>query len=120
MGDSSILWLRVAAGLYSFGLLDAIVTVLRRREGIFRIALAAFGLGAVFQLVSIVELAMAQKQLPVSDIFETMSFCAWVITAAFLAIYYRYRLASLSVFIFPLVFIMTLVGSLRNPVSSWS
>jgi len=120
MGESSILWLRVAAGLYSFGLLDAIITVVRRREGLFRLALGAFGLGALFHLVSIVELGMAQGQIPVSDIFQTMSFCAWTITASFLAIYYRYKAGSLSVFIFPLVFVMTLVGVLGSPVSTWS
>ncbi len=120
MNESSVLWLRVAAALYSLGLLDAIVTVLRRSENLFRIALGAFGLGALFHLVSIVELGLNEHQLPVSDIFETMSFCAWIITATFLAIYYRYKAASLSVFIFPLVFVMTLVGALRNPVSAWS
>jgi ABC-type transport system involved in cytochrome c biogenesis permease subunit len=120
MGESSVLWLRVAAGLYSLGLIDAIITVIRRRAGIFRVALAAFGLGALFQLVSIVELGMVQHQLPVSDIFETMSFCSWIITATFLAIYYRYKAASLGVFIFPLVFVMTLIGALRTPVSTWS
>ena len=120
MGESSVLWLRVAAGLYSVGLLDAIITVMRRREALFRIALGAFGLGAIFHLVSIVEQGLAQHQLPVNDIFETMSFCAWIITATFLAIYYRYKAGSLSVFIFPLVFVMTLVGALRSPVSPWS
>jgi ABC-type transport system involved in cytochrome c biogenesis permease subunit len=120
MGESSVLWLRVAAGLYSIGLIDAIITVLRRREGLFRIALGAFGIGALFQLVSIVEQGLSQGQLPVSDIFETMSFCAFIITASFLAIYYRYKAASLSAFIFPLVFVMTLVGALRSPVSTWT
>jgi len=120
MGDSGILWLRVAAGLYSFGLLDAIITVLRRREAIFRVAIVAFALGAVFQLVSLVEMGLAQGRLPVNDIFETMAFLAWIVTVVFLAIHYRYKAASLSVFIFPLVFVMTLVGALRNPVSPWS
>ncbi|MDP9171602.1 MAG: cytochrome c biogenesis protein [Acidobacteriota bacterium] len=120
MNESSVLWLRVAAGLYSLGLIDAVVTVLRRSEGLFRIALGAFGLGALFHLVSIVELGLVQHQLPVSGIFETMSFCAWIITATFLAIYYRYKAASLSVLIFPLVFVMTLAGAMRDPVSTWS
>jgi len=120
MGETSVLWLRVAAGLYSVGLIDAIITVMRRRAALFRVALGAFGLGALFQLVSIVEQGLVQHQLPVNDIFETMSFCAWIITAAFLAIYYRYKAASLSVFIFPLVFVMTLIGALRSPVSAWS
>jgi ABC-type transport system involved in cytochrome c biogenesis permease subunit len=120
MGESSVLWLRVAAGLYSLGLVDAVLTVLRRRQGLFGIALGAFGLGALFQLVSIVEQWLALGQFPVSDIFETMSFCAWIITITFLAIYYRYKAASLSVFIFPLVFVMTLVGALKSSVSAWS
>src|SRR5581483_6023125 len=76
MGESSILWLRVATGLYSLGLLDAIITVLRRREQLFRAALAAFGLGALFQLVSLVEQGLLQHHLPVNDIFETTSLCA--------------------------------------------
>jgi len=120
MGQSSILWLRVAAGLYSVGLLDAILTVLRRQQSLFRIALGAFGMAAVFQLVSIVDQWMALGQFPVSDIFQTMSFCAWVITVAFLTLYYRYKASSLSVFIFPLVFLMTLVGALKSQSSSWS
>jgi cytochrome c-type biogenesis protein CcsB len=110
----------VAAGLYSLGLLEATLTVLRRKQTLFRAALGAFGVGALFQLVSIVDRWLALGQFPVSDIFETMSFCGWVITISFLALCYRYKAASLSVFIFPLVFLMTLVGTLRSASSSWS
>jgi ABC-type transport system involved in cytochrome c biogenesis permease subunit len=116
MGESSLLWLRVAAGLYSLGLIDAIVTVLRRRESLFRVALGAFGLGAIFQLVSIVEQGLVQHHFPANDFFETMSLCAWLVTLVFLAIYWRYKAESLSVFVFPLVFVMTLVAALSNPV----
>jgi ABC-type uncharacterized transport system permease subunit len=120
MGETSFLWLRVAAGLYSLGLLEAIVTVLRRRESLFRVALAAFGLGALFQLVSIVEQGLVQHHFPANDFFESMSLGAWLVTIAFLGIYWRYKAESLSVFVFPLVFVMTLVAALRNPVSHWS
>ena len=120
MGESSLLWLRVAAGLYSLGLFDAIITVLRRRESLFRVALGAFGLGAIFQLVSIVEQGLVQHHFPANDFFETMSLCAWLVTIAFLTIYWRYKAESLSVFVFPLVFVMTLVAALSNPVSRWS
>jgi ABC-type uncharacterized transport system permease subunit len=120
MGETSILWLRVAAGFYSLGLLDAIITILRRRESLFRAAFAAFGLGALFQLVSIIEQGLVQHHFPANDFFETMSLCAWLVTLAFLIIYWRYKVESLSVFVFPLVFVMTLVAALRNPVSRWS
>ena len=120
MGETSILWLRVATGLYSFGLLDAIITVLRRREQLFRASLVAFGVGAVFQLVSLVEQGLLQHNLPVNDVFETTSLCAFVVTVAFFLVYWRYKIESLSVFVFPLVFLMTLIAALRNPVSGWS
>src|SRR2546423_5597305 len=120
MAEASILWLRVAAALYSFGLLDAIVTVIRKRERLFRTALAAFALGALFHLVSIIEQGLFAHHFPANDIFESMSFCAFVVTVLFLFVYWRYRAESLSVFIFPLVFLMTLVATLGTPVSSWS
>jgi len=37
----------------------------------------------------------------------------------YLFIHWRYRLESLSVFIFPLVFVMSLVATLGNPVAAW-
>jgi len=121
MAEMSIIWLRVAAGLYSLGLADAILTIIQRRVRLFRIALGAFTLAAVFHLVSIVEEGTAIGRFPASGFYESMSLCALLITSLFLFIYWRYRLESLSVFIFPLVFVMTMVASLGRPVSaSWS
>lgn len=113
------MWLWVAAAFYSLGLLDAIVTVIRRREGLFSAAVGAFSVGALFHFVSIVEQGVAQSHFPANDLFQTLSLCGWVIAAAFLGAYWRYRSASLSVIVFPLVFIMTLVAALKNPVSKW-
>lgn len=120
MGESSLLWLRVATGLYSLGLIDAIVTVLRRRESWFRVALGAFSLGIIFQLVSIVEQGLIEHRCPINGFFETSSLCAWLIGIVFLGIYWRYKAESLSVFVFPLVFVMTLAAALSNPVANWS
>jgi ABC-type uncharacterized transport system permease subunit len=121
MAEMSIIWLRVAAALYSLGLVDAILTIIQRRARLFRIALGALTLAAVFHLVSIVEEGIAIGRFPASGFYESMSLCAFLITALFLFIYWRYRLESLSVFIFPLVFVMTMVASLGRPVAaSWS
>lgn len=115
MAATSTLWLRVAALLYSLGLLHAVLTVIRRRDRLFRVAMAGFVLGSVFHMVSIVEQGLAEGRCPVNNFFETMSLCGWLLSAAFIAVYYRYRTESLSVFIFPLVFIMTMVASLSKP-----
>jgi ABC-type transport system involved in cytochrome c biogenesis permease subunit len=121
MAEMSVIWLRVAAGLYSLGLLDAILTIIQRRVQMFRLALGALGLAAVFHLVSIVEEGTAIGHFPASGFYESMSLCAFLITALFLFVYWRYRLESLGVFIFPLVFVMTLVASLGRPVAaSWA
>lgn len=115
-----MLWLRVAAGLYSLGVLYAILTLVQRRRHLFRIALTAFGLGGVFHLVSIVDQGLALGHFPASNIFESLSLCAFAVTALFLLTSRRYPLESLAPFIFPLVFMMTVAAALSTPVGSWS
>ncbi|HTS29744.1 MAG TPA: cytochrome c biogenesis protein CcsA [Bryobacteraceae bacterium] len=116
----SVIWLRVAAALYSIGLLHAILTLVRRREHLFRVALGAFGLGSVFHFVSIVEEGLLNARCPIANIYETLSMCAFLIVVVYLIVHWRYRMESLSVFIFPLVFVMSLVSTLGNPVSAWT
>src|SRR2546427_6091120 len=99
MAEMSIIWLRVAAGLYSLGLLDSIFTVIQRRAHLFRLAIGAWGLAAIFHLVSIVEQGVSIGHFPASGFYESMSLCAFLITSLFLFVYWRYRLESLSVFI---------------------
>jgi ABC-type uncharacterized transport system permease subunit len=117
----SVLWLRVAAVLYSLGLLHVLLTVIhRKREGVFRVAMAAFYAGVVVHIVSIVEHAIASGRFPANDFFESASLCALLIALLFLFVYWRYGYESLAVFIFPLVFVLTLVGELGGPVAPWS
>jgi ABC-type uncharacterized transport system permease subunit len=120
MAEMSVIWLRVAAALYSLGLLHAILTLVRRREQLFRVALGAFGLGAVFHLVSIVEEGVSSHHCPINNFYETLSMCAFLVVLLYLGAHWRYRLESLSVLIFPLVFVMVLVATMGNPVGAWS
>ena len=120
MAEMSVIWLRVALALYSLGLLHAILTLVRRKEHLFRVALGAFAMGALFHFVSIVEEGIANKRCPITNFYETLSMCAFLIVVVYLFVHWRYKLTSLSVFIFPLVFVMTLVAGLGNPVSAWS
>ncbi len=120
MAEMSVIWLRVAAALYSLGLLHAIFTLVRRREHLFRVAMAAFGLGSVFHFVSIIEEGLLNNRCPIANFYETLSMCAFLIVLLYLFVQWRYKMDSLSVFIFPLVFVMALVATLGNPVSAWS
>ena len=120
MAEMSVIWLRVAAALYSLGLLHAILTLVRKREHLFRVALSAFSIGAVLHGVSIVEEGLLMNHCPIANFYETLSMCAFLITMLFLFVYWRYKTESLSVFIFPLIFVMTLVSTLGNPVDAWT
>jgi ABC-type uncharacterized transport system permease subunit len=120
MAEMSVIWLRVAAALYSLGLLHAILTLVRRREQLFRVALGAFGLGSVFHFVSIVEEGIVSNRCPITNFYETLSMCAFLLVLLYLFAHWRYKLESLSVFVFPLVFVAALVATMGNPVSAWS
>ena len=120
MAEMSVIWLRVAAALYSLGLLHAILTLIRKRDQLFRVALGAFAVGAVLHFVSIIEEGLLENHCPIANFYETFSMCAFLLTVLFLFVYWRYKLESLSVFVFPLVFVMALVATMGNPVSAWT
>jgi ABC-type uncharacterized transport system permease subunit len=116
MAEMSVIWLRVAAALYSLGLVHSILTLVRRRDHLFRVALGAFGIGSVFHFVSIVEEGIINNRCPIANFYETLSMCAFLFAVLYLVVHFRYKVESLSVFAFPLVFVMALVATLGNPV----
>jgi ABC-type uncharacterized transport system permease subunit len=98
----------------------AILTVLRRKSRVFPVALAAFTVAVVLHMVSLVEETVSMGGLPLNNFYESASLCAFLIALLFLFVYWRYRIESLSVFLFPLVFLMALIGATGIPIGSWS
>lgn len=113
------LWLRVALALYSLGLLHGVLTLVRRRRRVFRVALGAISLGVIFHFVALVEDGLAIQHFPVTTLREAASLCAFLLATAFLLVYWRYRFHSLSVFVFPLVFVLTLPAALEQTPNYW-
>jgi len=120
MIDFPILWLRVAAALYLVGLTHSIVTLLRRQSRLFQVALVAVQAAVVFHFVSIAEHSAALGRLPVSNFFETASLCAFLSAVVFLIVYWRYRFIGLSLFVFPLVTVLTIAAAMGVPMASWA
>ena len=116
MHEMAVFWLRMATALYGVGLLHVMAVLLRRREGFLKPALFAFLIAAVLHFVAIVELSVAIGHLPVDTFFESATVCAFLIAVLFLFVYWRYDAASLSVCIFPLVFVLTQVGAMESPM----
>ncbi|MBM3737410.1 MAG: hypothetical protein FJW39_16645 [Acidobacteria bacterium] len=120
MFESSVFWLRVAVVLYALGLGHTTVTVLRRTPLPFAPAFWAFAVGTVLHMVSVVEMWFALGHLPADNFLQSSSLCGFLLALTFLFTYWRYRFDSLGVFLFPLVFLMSLVGAMELPVASWS
>ena len=116
----SVIWLRTAAALYSCGLVYALIYLFRKSTSLFTPALVAFGAGALFHFVSLIELTAETGHLPFNNFYETSSVCAFLIAALFLLVYSFYRVASFGLCLFPVVFFMTLIGATEFPVAPWS
>ena len=119
MYEMGVFWLRVATVLYGVGLLHVIAVLIRHKAGFLKPALFAFLVAVVLHLVAIVEMAMAVGHLPVDNFYQCAAVCAFLIGVLFLFVYWRYDFASLSVCIFPLVFVLTQVGAMGTPAGSW-
>lgn len=120
MPEMSVVWLRLAVALYGVGLLQAILSVLRKGTRLYPFALGAFRLAVVFHLVSIVEHSVGLRHLAANNFFETASLCALLFALVFLFVEWRYEFSSLSLVVFPLVSLLAFMGSMGTPVSAWS
>ena len=111
-----VLLLRLALGLYSVGLAHSILTALNKKQTLFRPALYAVMGGFVLQVASIILRANEVHYLPLTQRYEAFSFFAALATLGFLVAHLKYRAAPLSVFAFPLIFVMTFIANLANLV----
>ena len=110
----------MAALLYAAGLLHSMLAILGKASDYYRFAMGAFQVGVVLHGVALVELARAHGRLPIESFYATLSLCAFLFALVFLFVNWRYDFASTSVALFPLVFLMTLVAQMEQPVSAWS
>lgn len=120
MQEVSIFWLRVATALYAVGLLHVLFFVWRRSNHLFPVALHAFAAGALLHTVSIVEQSMQSGHLALQTFHQTISACALLIAVTFLVVYKLYDFSSLAVFIFPITFLMAMIGTTAVAVTPWS
>jgi len=106
-----ILWLRVALGCYTVGLLYALLALTRTSALLSRVALPAMSLGMVFQFVALTEAVLISGQLTLTSVHNSESLLALVVMAAFMIVYFVYRTTSPGIVVFPLVFVLTYVAA---------
>ena len=113
-----VVLLRLALGLYFVGFAHSVLTALQRKQTLFKPALVAVSLGFILHVASIVLRAFEVRYLPLTQQYESFSFFGALATLGFLIAYAKYRIAPLSVFAFPLIFIMTFIANLVYDPSS--
>ena len=116
----SMFWLRVAATLYSLGLLQTLFTLFRRGEKLAAPARTAFSIGVVFHFVSLVERGFAAGHLPTASLYESLSLCAYFLALIHLLIAKWYSFPSLSFVAYPIVFLLTALAATEVPTAGWT
>jgi cytochrome c-type biogenesis protein CcsB len=109
--DAVLLWSAVA--LYGLGLALTVPSVARRRPSLTPSALGALGLGLGLHVASLAVQAAEIHRLPITDVRSALSSFTFLATLAFFMVYLRYRIASLGLFMLPLVLLLTLLSALR-------
>ncbi|MEP7354064.1 MAG: cytochrome c biogenesis protein CcsA [Acidobacteriota bacterium] len=114
MIETSTFWLRVTACLYAVGLLHSLLTLVKYGRSAFALAMGSFRVGVVIHGVAIIDLAMILGRIPVDDVSQSLSLCAFLIALVYVIVEQRYRLSAISVAIFPVVFAMTLGAAMER------
>jgi cytochrome c-type biogenesis protein CcsB len=107
----ALLWLALA--FYGLGILLLVPSVIRRRPSLSPAALSALGLGLLAHAGALAAEAAHLHRLPLIDVRSALAFYAFLVTLAFFFVYLRYRITSLGLFMFPLVFLLTLIAALH-------
>lgn len=101
-------WLKVAAAMYSVGLLYAFVALSGKRQVLSRTLLPIVGLGTIFHFVAMVESFTESGQFTPATLFQSESLLAFLLMFFFFIVYWKYSTTSHGIFVFPLVFLLTL------------
>lgn len=113
----SLMWARVALGLYIAGLCAAVAaaraTERPLQNGLFGLARAAVAAGFLFQFVSLAETLASAALGPATFYRVIAGLLALIIAAFFLMVYRAYSPRSLSLLVVPLLCLLTAAATLQ-------
>lgn len=107
-------WLNIAIALYGFGLAYSLYTLHGRREGLEPFIITMVRIGGLFHFVSLAESVWDTRSLSLLIAQRTESLLAFLLMVLFFFTYWRHRSFSHGIFVFPLVFALTLFTALGH------
>lgn len=107
----SLLWSRIAFGLYVAAVVAVAAAVGVRRPTWFAAARAALGVGLVLQGVALAEVTAAARAWPIAVYPQAISLLGWIVGLGFLLVYRIYSPRALALLVTPLVAVLEGVGA---------
>lgn len=112
---TTLLWAAVA--FYGLALVLILPSVRRRRPRLSPWSLGALGLGLLLHAATLAITTAQTGRLQPTDVRSALSLFVFTLTAAFFAVYLRYPITSLGIFMLPFVFVLSLISALQPPPS---
>jgi cytochrome c-type biogenesis protein CcsB len=102
---SSFFFFELTLGCYLVGTILFLLYLVSKRERLSKVCLGVTGVGFFFHSSALVSRTVEAGYIPLTNLYESMSFFSWALILAFLVVEYRYRIHVLGSFILPLAFV---------------
>lgn len=107
-----IILIRASLFCYLAAVVLSFSRVYTRKEGLYKLGMTVSGAGAVFHLAGITARGVQLGYFPLTNLYESLSFLAFLAVLFNIVIYFRYQIKALSLFILPSVFMLTFASDL--------
>ncbi|MFQ5454585.1 MAG: c-type cytochrome biogenesis protein CcsB [Nitrospirota bacterium] len=115
----NLFFFNITVILYFAGAILFLLYVVSKREFISRSSLWVTGVGFISHSIALSTRMLEAGHIPLSNLYEALSFFTWGLVLVFLIIEYLYKIHILGSFILPLAFIFIMAASiLPNEVSA--
>lgn len=102
------LFLKITVGLYLVGALAHLVYLFFLKETVVRTATVLMGGGFLFHTAALISRYVETGYMPVTNLFESVSFFSWALMACYFIILFRVKALVLGSFVAPLAAILIL------------
>ena len=106
----NLIFYYIAGVFYFFGTISHLTYVISLRDLFSRIGVWLLSVGFGFHTTALIFRYHEAGYLPITNLYESLSFFAWAILLAYFVALYRYRIRVLGAFVAPIVLILVVVG----------
>lgn len=109
--NMNVLLFKITLVLYFLGTLHYLIFLVVQKKMVSKIATITVVCGFVFHSMAIIVRMIEAGYVPITDLFESLSFFGWTIILGYLIAEYKYKISALGAFVVTLAFIMLLYAA---------